>query len=131
MNELEIYYIDLFQTFNNNNGLNLRTGGNHYSMSEETKSKLREANIGKIYSVETNNKKGYRNGVSSKGVSLPESTKAKMKYKQLHRTEEHIANHKKSARSGSDNHMFGKKWTTEQKQKHVIKLLKRKVLNEF
>lgn len=53
LNELEKYYVDLFQTFNNKYGLNLQDGGGaNASMSEETKIKIGLANKGRIISYE-------------------------------------------------------------------------------
>lgn len=41
LNDLEIYYIDLFQSFNTNNGLNMRPGGDSGRVwSDESKNKL-------------------------------------------------------------------------------------------
>jgi len=49
LNELEKYYIDLFQTFNTKYGLNLRDGGgNNGILSDETKRKISESESGKI-----------------------------------------------------------------------------------
>lgn len=64
---LEKYYVDLFQTFNNKNGLNLKDGGGRNGRhSPETIEKQRASNIGKhIISEETRalmrkNHKGMR-----------------------------------------------------------------------
>jgi len=43
LNELEIYYIDLFQTFNSKHGMNLQSGGQNGTLSESSKQKLRVA----------------------------------------------------------------------------------------
>ncbi len=40
LNNLEIFYIDLYKSFNSKFGLNLREGGKGGKMSEETKQKL-------------------------------------------------------------------------------------------
>jgi group I intron endonuclease len=47
LNELEKYYVDLFQTFNSKYGLNLIDGGNVRIMSNETKLKISKALTGK------------------------------------------------------------------------------------
>jgi len=47
LNELECYYIDLFQCFNNEYGLNLKSGGSKCKFSEETKRKISESRKGK------------------------------------------------------------------------------------
>lgn len=75
LNQFEIYYIELFQTFNNKYGMNLQAGGYNGSPSEETRQKLREINLGKKYSEETNKKKG----LSMLGRKHSEESIAKMK----------------------------------------------------
>jgi len=49
LNELEKYYIELFQCFDNEYGLNLKAGGEGGGIcSEETKEKLRKSHLGQI-----------------------------------------------------------------------------------
>lgn len=49
LNDLEIYFIVFFDTFNTPHGLNLTTGGNEkHFISEETRQKMSDANKGKI-----------------------------------------------------------------------------------
>lgn len=74
LDQYEIYYIELFQTFNYAYGLNLQSGGYNGSPSEETRQKLRELNLGKKYSAETNYKKG-----SMRGKTHSEETLLKMR----------------------------------------------------
>lgn len=64
---LEKYYVDLYQTFNSKNGLNIKDGGGRNGRhSQETIHKIRQSNIGKhIMSEETRalmrkNHKGMR-----------------------------------------------------------------------
>lgn len=54
LNNLEIYYIELFQCFNSKYGLNLMSGGNRPLLSEETKNIIRNKMIG------TSHAKGYK-----------------------------------------------------------------------
>lgn len=56
LNELEIYYIKLFDSFNTKHGMNLRSGGAHGSPSDETKKKLSDALNGHTHSEETKEK---------------------------------------------------------------------------
>ncbi len=57
LNSLEIYYINLFQTFNSEHGMNLRHGGGKSGgLSEETKKKIGIANTGKVRTEETRKK---------------------------------------------------------------------------
>jgi len=53
LNDLEKYYVDLFQSFNRGYGLNLRDGGgSHGKMSEESKARMSIARKGKKQSPE-------------------------------------------------------------------------------
>ena len=91
LNEKEIYYINLFQSFNTRKGLNLQGGGSNGIKSDETKErmsiakkgrivseeareKLRQANLGKTISPE------YRRKLSeaNKGKTHTEETKRKI-----------------------------------------------------
>jgi group I intron endonuclease len=64
LNELEIYYINLFQCFDSKHGLNLISGGGCNSVvSNESKTKNRLAHIGKKASAETK----IKMGIASKG----------------------------------------------------------------
>ncbi len=56
LNELEIYYIKYYQSFNTKHGMNLREGGEGGRMSESTKKKLSIINKGKKASKETKQK---------------------------------------------------------------------------
>lgn len=48
LNDLEVYYIELYQSFASKHGLNLRTGGNSGGcMSEESKKKVGDKNRGR------------------------------------------------------------------------------------
>jgi group I intron endonuclease len=58
LNILEIKYIEFFDCLNISKGLNIRHGGSRGHIAEETKEKLRFANIGKRYTTEVNSKKG-------------------------------------------------------------------------
>jgi group I intron endonuclease len=57
LNEAEKHFVDLFQTFNSEHGLNLKDGGGSKGKhSEETKLKNSISNRGRIVSEETRNK---------------------------------------------------------------------------
>lgn len=71
LNELEIYYIELYQCFNSKYGMNLQSGGKIYEVSEETRKKMSERMKGNTYRLgtklskeeiikRTNSRKGYR-----------------------------------------------------------------------
>lgn len=91
LNEREDYWITKLNTFNSENGLNCRTGGDKYIMSEETKAKLRVFNTGKKHSEETKIKCSIASkkrvitdetrkklSISAKGRKMSEENKLKM-----------------------------------------------------
>lgn len=53
LNELEKYYVDLFQTFNSKHGLNLKEGGGNNKLSDETKVRIGLASKGRKFSKES------------------------------------------------------------------------------
>lgn len=91
----EIYYIDLFQTFNSKYGLNLRHGGKNGKYSNESRIKISAASKGRKQSAETIEKRNksrewYRHSEETKlkiskshegigkGRKASDETKAKM-----------------------------------------------------
>jgi group I intron endonuclease len=78
LNEVEKYYIDLYQTFNNKNGLNLRDGGGSKGkMSEETKVKISKSTKGKLGKKKTLEQKKAQSE-RQKGKIISKETKKKM-----------------------------------------------------
>ena len=61
LDELEAYYIKLFDSFETSHGMNLTSGGRMIRVSEDTKKKVSRAGIGRVRSEETKNK--IRNGI--------------------------------------------------------------------
>lgn len=123
LNQFEIYYIELFQTFNSKYGLNLQAGGYNGSPSEETRNKIREINLGHKHSEETKEKLR----ISSTGRKHSKETISKMKL--VRRTEEYKLNLsiKLKGRKQSEEHNLknklshlGIKHSEEQKQKISI-----------
>jgi group I intron endonuclease len=54
LDNLEIYYIDLYNSFNSPNGLNLKEGGgSNAKLSDFTKNKLRQINLGRKHNDKT------------------------------------------------------------------------------
>lgn len=80
LNELEVYYIELFQTFNNKNGLNLKSGGcANCNYSDESKKKM--SDIRKQAHKSPNSKYKYANRNNSgslMGIKRSEQTIKKM-----------------------------------------------------
>lgn len=57
LNELEVYYIELYQSFNSEFGLNLQSGGgSKCRASDETKQKMKIARKNIVFSQETKDK---------------------------------------------------------------------------
>lgn len=107
LNELEKYYMDLFQTFNNKYGMNLKDGGDSNGKhSEETKLNMRKPH--KKFSEETKKK------LSSIRQNVSKETRLKMSLARIgkKRSEETI---KKTALSNT-----GQKRTEESKLKMSI-----------
>lgn len=97
LNELEVYYIELFQCFDSKYGLNLRSGGNQYKQSEETKQKISIANKGRKLSIAS--RKNMSNGQKGKIFSVEHRKKIS------------------EANNGNKHPMFGKYHSIESKQK--------------
>lgn len=75
LNELEKYYVDLFQTFNNKYGMNLRDGGgNKCILSDETKKRMSESSKGMKHTSETK----LKMSIARKGRKHSEESKLKM-----------------------------------------------------
>lgn len=65
LDDLEKHYIKLYNSFDSEFGFNSRSGGRSGdNLSKDYKEKVRQANIGKKYSDETNSKKGIKGGNS-------------------------------------------------------------------
>ena len=56
LNKLERHYVNLFKTFNSKHGMNLKEGGEHSRLSDETKNKIRIKSIGRAHTQETKDK---------------------------------------------------------------------------
>lgn len=46
LNDKEIYYIEMYKSFNTENGMNLHSGGNNHTISDETRIKLINSHLG-------------------------------------------------------------------------------------
>lgn len=110
LNNLEVYYIELYQCFNSEFGLNLKEGGGYSKLSDETKRKIGDANRGKKHSIETIQKRLGRKEdplVTEKrrqkllGGKLSEETRKRMS----------------ESRTGSKHPNYGKKASAETREK--------------
>lgn len=102
LNELEKYYVNLFQTFNSKHGMNLRDGGGQKGkMSEETKNRIRDSHKGKVFTEEHKRNIGMsRKGKPSsrKGVKCSKSTIEKMRMANLGKKYSSEVNAKKGSK---------------------------------
>jgi group I intron endonuclease len=80
LNEMEVFYIKEYNSFNTKHGLNLLSGGNHPKVSNETKEKISKSSkgntkwLGKRHTEESINKMR----ISHSGHTTSNETKTKM-----------------------------------------------------
>lgn len=140
LNDLEIYYIELYQTFNSKYGMNLRTGGNgNFIVSDETRKKLSISHLGQVaWSKGLTTKddprlirsEEFKKNVSERmmgkqiflGGTQTEETRKKISNTMKGRefTEEH-KNNLSESKKGEKNGMFGKKHPPERIEIYRIK----------
>lgn len=74
LNDLEIYYIQLYQTFNSEHGLNLKAGGQYGgACSEETKRKISASRVGKKLSEQ------HKKNIGAAGIGRIFSKESRIK----------------------------------------------------
>ena len=83
LNDLEAYYIKIYDSFNTEHGLNLTTGGNHYKMSDETKLKIGAASRLRVCSEETRKKLSENSAKAFLGKHHSEEAKEKLRIKHI------------------------------------------------
>lgn len=120
LNELEMYYIQFFDSFNTPHGLNLTSGGDGGKLSDESIEKLRKSKLGK-------NNPNYGKVSSRKGKTYNEiygiERADKMKKEKSeaqfgkHHTKETTEKQSKLM-MGENNPMFGKHHTEESNEKN-------------
>lgn len=130
LNDLEVYYIELYQCFNSEFGLNLQSGGTARLHTEETKEKIRKANIGRKMTDEQKKKLKAAWDIR-KTIPISEETRKKLSEAQKGRkaTEETLkklrefqqrrcsSDEYRLSLIGSKNPFFGKKHTEEFKHR--------------
>lgn len=154
LNDLEKYYIGLYQTFNSEYGLNLRDGGRKSKASDETRKKISESllmrkeKLGYFHSPETIKKisisnTGFKHSEKSKklmsetrrGVNNPnfgkpktEEIKQKMRTSALLRLEKqgYINSHETRKKISETQKNNPRKWSDDEKEYRRFLMLKRK-----
>lgn len=126
LNELEKYYVDLFQTFNSKYGLNLRDGGGAAAkMSDETKNKISKTTKGRVGIKKTQEQKKaqsdrmmgksmsidtkFKMSLSKIGKNKSKNTKKKMSLYSSNRSIEHLERLSKSLSNSKFNKEKGRK----------------------
>lgn len=143
LNEKEKYYVDLYQTFNSKEGLNLLDGGGRKVFSDETKKKIsdtlkrKKINVGKVVSLETREKMrqarlGKKHSQETKekmsiaqsgekhsqyGKPKSDATKEKISKKHLGKKLSEETRNKMKKRTGAKNGFYGKIHSKESKIK--------------
>ena len=90
LNEREVHWVEHFNTFNTEHGMNLTSGGEHAIMSQETRKRISQNLTGKKHSEERNKKQSEK----LKGTTKSEEFKKKIsdKMKGVPKSEEHRKN---------------------------------------
>ena len=81
LNDLEIFYIKYYDSFNTEHGLNLHSGGSNHIISDETKLKQSESHIGqKAWNkgIKRTDEEKKAHSLKMKGRKLSEETKQRM-----------------------------------------------------
>lgn len=125
LNEKEIHYINLFQSFNTNHGLNLHSGGNNHTISEETRDKLRKSHLGQKAWNKGLTKKdddrlkilGKNHSQKMKGRKASDDTKGKMRIARIGQKHTEETKKKLSEKKVGNKSWLGKCHTEEAKIK--------------
>lgn len=160
LNELEIFYIKKYDTFNTNHGLNLRSGGEgNGKMSEETKikiaqskigkkrkpfseearEKMRQSQLGRTHTQETKDKmsrwqKGVKKGEPSEETKkkISDANRGKKRSDEYRRNNTHRLGIPMSEETKKKigDANRGRKWTQEQKDRYSVLVRQRNALKK-
>jgi len=121
LNNLEKYYVDLFQTFHNKYGLNIRDGGGaNAKMAEETKIKISEKLKGRpawnkgLKSAYPAWNKGHP--AWNKGKTMPEEIQERLRTMNIGRKCSDITKQKMSISHKGNKNTLGKHWKQKTKK---------------
>lgn len=125
LNNKEIYYIKINNSFNTDIGMNLHSGGNNHIISEETRVKLKLSHLGqkswnKGLTKENDirlKKQGERHSIKMKGRKASDETKKKMSESRKGKKHSEETRKKLSERKIGNKAWLGKKHTEESKSK--------------
>ncbi|KKN76958.1 hypothetical protein LCGC14_0364500 [marine sediment metagenome] len=123
LNEMEQHYIALYNSMND--GYNMTSGGENYTVSEETREKMRKANAGK-----NNPMYGKKRDLKGEkhphyGIKNTVETKKKMSDARIL----YLKNNPDKILKGKNNPMWGRKMSEETKTKMINNLPDRKGKN--
>jgi group I intron endonuclease len=112
LNDLEIFYINYYDSFNTEHGLNLHSGGSNHIISEETREKLRQSHFGqKAWNKGIPRTDAEKKAHSEKMKGRKASEKTKIKMSKARTGAKHTEETKKilsEKKKGINNPNFGK-----------------------
>lgn len=145
LNEREVYYIKLFDTFDTPHGLNLQSGGDARKPSEETKLKIGIGNKGKVQTKESNekNRQAHLNvkqspetiakRIERKRINEEKKIEEKRRKKIEYNSEEARLKRKQISEDRNRKRFERKKttpeWIEKQKQKELERIRKEQIWN--
>ena len=120
LNNYEIYYIELFNSFDTDHGLNLHSGGSNHIISKETRKKQSESHLGQPAwnkGIKRTEEQKKAHSEKMKGRKASAETKKKMSEARKGKKHSEETRKKLSERKIGNKAWLGKKHTEESKSK--------------
>ena len=112
LNDKEIYFIEKYQSFNTEHGMNLHSGGNNHKVSDETREKQRLSHLGQpAWNKGIKRTEEQKKAQSEKMKGRKASKETKLKMSLAHKGKKHTEETKKKlsqTKLGEKNPNFGK-----------------------
>jgi group I intron endonuclease len=120
LNNYEIYYIELFNSFDTDHGLNLHSGGRNHIISKETRKKQSESHLGQPAwnkGIKRTEEQKKAHSEKMKGKKASDETKKKMSEARKGKKHSEETRKKLSEQKIGNKVWLGKKHTEESKSK--------------
>ena len=120
LNNYEIYYIELFNSFDTDHGLNLHSGGSNHIISKETKKKQSESHLGQPAwnkGIKRTEEQKKAHSEKMKGRKASDETRKKMSEARKGKKHSEETRKKMSEQKIRNKAWLGKKHTEESKSK--------------